>query len=79
MIAVSPGTADTPWIGRLLARAEDPEPCCWPPGNRMGRLVSVAEVADAIAYLASPTATSTTGVWLYVDGGMANLRLRPQR
>jgi NAD(P)-dependent dehydrogenase (short-subunit alcohol dehydrogenase family) len=44
-----------------------------------GRLVSVAEVADAIAYLASPTASSTTGMWLFVDGGMANLRLRPQR
>jgi enoyl-[acyl-carrier-protein] reductase (NADH) len=42
-------------------------------------LVSVAEVADAIAYLASPTATSTTGMWLFVDGGMANLRVRPQR
>ena len=39
---------------------------------------TVAEVADAIAYLASPTASSTTGMWLFVDGGMANLRLRPQ-
>ncbi len=79
--AVSPGTADTPWIGRLLARAEDPEAerAALAARQPHGRLVSVAEVADAIAYLASPTATSTTGVWLYVDGGMANLRLRPQR
>jgi len=35
----------------------------------------LAEVAGAIAYLASPTAGSTTGTWLAADGGMAGLRL----
>ncbi|MER7758078.1 short-chain dehydrogenase, partial [Kitasatospora sp. NPDC097643] len=34
--------------------------------------------AAAIAYLASPAAGSTTGTVLQVDGGMANLRLRPE-
>jgi 2-keto-3-deoxy-L-fuconate dehydrogenase len=79
--AVSPGTTDTPWVGRLLDRADDPaaERVALNARQPHGRLVSVAEVADAIAYLASPTASSTTGMWLFVDGGMANLRLRPQR
>jgi NAD(P)-dependent dehydrogenase (short-subunit alcohol dehydrogenase family) len=77
--AVSPGTTDTPWVGRLLDRSQDPaaERVALNARQPHGRLVSVAEVADAIAYLASPTATSTTGMWLFVDGGMANLRLRP--
>ena len=32
----------------------------------------------AIAYLASPLATATTGTALAVDGGMQGLRLRPR-
>jgi 2-keto-3-deoxy-L-fuconate dehydrogenase len=44
----------------------------------MGRLVSAAEVAAAIAYLASPLAGATTGTALAVDGGMAGLRTRPR-
>ncbi len=43
----------------------------------VGRLVTAAEVAAAIAYLASPAAASVTGTALAVDGGMAGLRLRP--
>ena len=43
-----------------------------------GRLVSADEVAGAIAYLASPAASSTTGTTLAVDGGMVGLRLRPR-
>lgn len=74
---VNPGTVDTPWVGRLLERAEDP------PAERarlvarqpIGRLVSPEEVAEAIAYLASPAAAATTGTALAVDGGMQGLRL----
>ena len=44
----------------------------------MGRLVTAAEVAAAIAYLASPLASSVTGTALAVDGGMAGLRSRPR-
>jgi len=75
--AVTPGTADTPWVARLLAQAEDPDEA----GRRlrarqpMGRLVSAEEVAHAIAYLASPLSASTTGTLLAVDGGMAGLQL----
>ena len=75
--AVAPGTADTPWIGRLLDQADDPAEAAEALRKRqpMGRLVSADEVANAIVYLASPDAASTTGTILSVDGGMAGLRL----
>jgi NAD(P)-dependent dehydrogenase (short-subunit alcohol dehydrogenase family) len=77
--AVNPGTADTPWIGRLLSREEDPaaERAALEARQPHGRLVSPDEVAGAVAYLVSPSAGSTTGVGLAVDGGMQELRLRP--
>lgn len=75
---VSPGTADTPWVGRLLARAPDPaaERAALEARQPHGRLVSAREVAEAVGYLASPQAGSTTGVGLTVDGGLTGLRLR---
>ncbi|MFI0448606.1 SDR family NAD(P)-dependent oxidoreductase [Actinomadura sp. 6N118] len=77
---VNPGTADTPWIGRLLAKAADPdaERAALEARQPSGRLVSPEEVAAAIAYLASPLAAATTGIDLAVDGGMQGLRLRPR-
>ncbi|MFC4242126.1 SDR family NAD(P)-dependent oxidoreductase [Gryllotalpicola reticulitermitis] len=77
--AVNPGTADTPWIGRLLASAADPaaERAALEARQPHGRLVSPDEIAEAVAYLASPFAGSTTGIELAVDGGMQALRLRP--
>ncbi|MGY6026457.1 SDR family NAD(P)-dependent oxidoreductase [Streptomyces spinosirectus] len=77
---VNPGTADTPWIGRLLDRAADPaaERAALNARQPMGRLVSAEEVAAAIAHLASPLSGSTTGTDLAVDGGMHGLRLRPR-
>ena len=76
---VLPGTADTPWIGRLLNAAPDPaaERAALNTRQPMGRLVSADEVAAGIAYLASPLASATTGTALAVDGGMIGLRLRP--
>jgi 2-keto-3-deoxy-L-fuconate dehydrogenase len=41
-------------------------------------LVTGDEIANAIVYLASPSSGSTTGTSLAVDGGMAELRLRPR-
>lgn len=78
--AVNPGTADTPWVGRLLDSADDPaaERAALEARQPHGRLVSADEVADAVAYLASPRAGSTSGVALAVDGGMQALRLRPR-
>ncbi len=74
---VLPGTADTPWIGRLLETADDPEAALTQLRDRqpLGRLVSPDEVANAIAYLGSPLSGSTTGTVLTVDGGFTGLRL----
>ncbi|MFF3463560.1 SDR family NAD(P)-dependent oxidoreductase [Streptomyces sp. NPDC002619] len=76
---VNPGTVDTPWVGRLLDAAHDPvaERAALEARQPTGRLVSAAEVAGAIAYLASPLSGATTGIALAVDGGMQGLRLRP--
>ncbi|OLT02648.1 short-chain dehydrogenase [Pseudonocardia sp. CNS-004] len=78
--AVAPGTADTPWVGRLLDSADDPaaERAALEARQPHGRLVSADEVAGAVAYLAAPDSTSTTGIVLAVDGGMQELRLRPR-
>ncbi|GAB3880557.1 SDR family oxidoreductase [Kibdelosporangium lantanae] len=77
--AVAPGTADTPWVGRLLDQAADPaaERAALEARQPTGRLVSADEVANAIAYLASPLNAATVGTVLAVDGGMYGLRLRP--
>jgi 2-keto-3-deoxy-L-fuconate dehydrogenase len=76
---VTPGTADTPWIARLLSAAPDPaaERAALTARQPTGRLVSADEVAAAIAYLASPQAGAVTGMALAVDGGMSGLRVRP--
>jgi NAD(P)-dependent dehydrogenase (short-subunit alcohol dehydrogenase family) len=78
---VNPGTADTPWVSRLLEAAADPEAerAALAARQPLGRLVTADEVAAAIVYLASPAAASVTGTALAVDGGMAGLRLRPVR
>lgn len=75
---VNPGTADTPWVRRLLSAAEDPDAELAALNARQpsGRLVSADEVAAAVAYLAGPAAGATTGTSLAVDGGMQGLRLR---
>jgi 2-keto-3-deoxy-L-fuconate dehydrogenase len=75
--AVAPGTADTPWVGRLLDAAEDREAAAAALRARqpLGRLVTAEEVAHAIASLATPLAASTTGTVLRVDGGMTAMRL----
>jgi 2-keto-3-deoxy-L-fuconate dehydrogenase len=75
--AVAPGTADTPWVGRLLDAADDRDAAAAALRDRqpLGRLVRADEVATAIVSLASPRAASTTGTVLHVDGGMTSLRL----
>ena len=79
--AVNPGTADTPWVARLLDSADDPaaERAALEARQPHGLLVSRGRGRrEAIAYLASPASGSTTGTWLAVDGGMSGLRLRPR-
>ncbi|WP_344278753.1 SDR family oxidoreductase [Streptomyces hebeiensis] len=76
---VNPGTADTPWVGRLLDQAQDPaaERAALEARQPTGRLVGADEVAAAVVYLAGPAAAAVTGTSLAVDGGMQGLRLRP--
>jgi NAD(P)-dependent dehydrogenase (short-subunit alcohol dehydrogenase family) len=69
---VCPGAIDTPMLRWAAGLSNDPEQVietC----NRMhpvGRIGKPEEVADAIAYLASPMASFITGAALLVDGGM---------
>jgi NAD(P)-dependent dehydrogenase (short-subunit alcohol dehydrogenase family) len=74
---VNPGTADTPWVTRLLDAADDPqaERAALEQRQPTGRLVTAAEVASAIRFLASPDQRSTTAAVLAVDGGMDGLRM----
>jgi NAD(P)-dependent dehydrogenase (short-subunit alcohol dehydrogenase family) len=77
---VTPGTADTPWVQRLLAGAGDPaaELAALRARQPIGRLVRAEEVAEAICYLAGPRSAATTGTVLPVDGGVHTLRLPPR-
>ncbi len=76
---VSPGTTDTPWIGRLLDQSTDPqgERAALSARQPHGRLVTGEEIAAAIGYLAGRDSGSTTGTSLVVDGGLTSLRVRP--
>lgn len=69
---VCPGTIDSPWIGRLLAAAEDPDAmrAALVARQPMGRLGTPEEVAAAVLYLASPAAAFVTGTALVIDGGI---------
>ncbi|MFB9786418.1 SDR family NAD(P)-dependent oxidoreductase [Microbacterium testaceum] len=77
---VSPGTVSTPFVERMLQDFPDPvaERATLDARQATGRMVTPAEVAGAIMYLASPSAGSTTGTALEVDGGVTHLRVRPQ-
>ncbi|WP_052664836.1 SDR family NAD(P)-dependent oxidoreductase [Nitriliruptor alkaliphilus] len=75
---VSPGTVHTGFVDRMLAKFPDPakEKAALDARQATGRMVSPQEVADAVAYLASPRSGSTTGTALDVDGGITHLRPR---
>jgi NAD(P)-dependent dehydrogenase (short-subunit alcohol dehydrogenase family) len=77
---VCPGTADTPWVGRLLDAADDPPAARRALEQRqpMGRLGTAPEIAEAVAFLAAPTSTFVTGTALAVDGGVFGLRTPPR-
>ena len=68
---VCPGSIDTPWVERLIARSDDPSGSMAEIVERqpMGRLGTAEEIAKAVAYLASDDAAYVTGTALVVDGG----------
>ncbi|MFN3336606.1 MAG: SDR family NAD(P)-dependent oxidoreductase, partial [Thermomicrobium sp.] len=68
---ICPGTVDTPWVERLVAREPDPLAArrALEARQPMGRLVRPEEVAAAALYLASDEAAAVTGSILVVDGG----------
>jgi len=70
---VCPGTVDSPWVGRLLAEAEDPAAAraALVARQPIGRLGTPEEVALAVLYLASDEAAFITGTPLIIDGGIA--------
>jgi NAD(P)-dependent dehydrogenase (short-subunit alcohol dehydrogenase family) len=75
--AVNPATTDTPWVQRLLNQSEDASAArdALEARQPMGRLVSPAEIASAIIFLASPLQASVTGTTINIDGGMHSLRI----
>ena len=68
---VCPGTVDTPWVGRLLGQAADPQAAraALVARQPMGRLGRADEMAAAILFLASDESSFTTGTAMLVDGG----------
>jgi NAD(P)-dependent dehydrogenase (short-subunit alcohol dehydrogenase family) len=70
--AICPGTVDSPWVGRLLAAADDPGQARAGLVARqpMGRLGQPGEIAEAALYLASDAAAFITGTELVIDGGL---------
>jgi 3-oxoacyl-[acyl-carrier protein] reductase len=73
--AVLPGLVRTPLMEPMLARAGVTE--AFLEQTPLGAIAEGAEVADVVAFLASPAARWITGASLPVDGGMA-LREHPR-
>lgn len=68
---VCPGPTDTPLLRSDIEASADPQAALelYESFQAHGRLVTSAEVAEAVAYLLSPGAGSTIGTALVVDGG----------
>jgi len=74
---ISPGTVDTPFMAELAAKAPDPVAKRIEFGARQatGHMVTPDEVAQAVVYLARPSARSSVGAILELDGGLGPLRM----
>lgn len=71
--AVAPGAVDTDFVARARDAAADPDPAASRAAaisqHPIGRILTPAEIAEAIVFLASPAASAITGAILPVDGG----------
>jgi NAD(P)-dependent dehydrogenase (short-subunit alcohol dehydrogenase family) len=70
--AVAPGSVDTPMLRWAVEQDPDPERLMRTihAMHPMGRIAQPSEIAEAVAFLASPRASFITGATLVVDGGL---------
>ncbi|MGC7095069.1 SDR family NAD(P)-dependent oxidoreductase [Amycolatopsis lurida] len=68
--AISPGTIDTPALAAVVGEENaEAAKASFAAKVPLGRVGTAAEVADAVAFLASKQSTFVLGTNLYIDGG----------
>jgi NAD(P)-dependent dehydrogenase (short-subunit alcohol dehydrogenase family) len=69
--AVAPGSIETDWIEKWKLTPHDIEAIAVE--TLLKRIGKPEEVAELVAFLASPTCTFITGQTIAIDGGILNL------